>query len=290
MSTNPIPATLLILHGTGEFSWTNWEIHLSVLIGCVLFAGLYLAGVGPLRRKYGWAPEVKRGQVVAFLSGVVVLFLALNGPIHDLSDYYLLSAHMVQHMLLMMIMPPLLLIGTPDWLLRPILKHPTVMEIARFLTHPATAFTLYNVVFIGWHFPAAYNLALESHGVHVVQHLMFMAVSTIMWWPVINPVPELARLSSPLQLLYLFAFGIPMSVVSAFITMSSEVVYPWYAEAPRVFDISAVEDQQLGGLIMWVPGMLIYWIAVTIVFLRWSSREDREEPRKAGLAAASGRS
>lgn len=280
MSPLSLPAGLLLLHGDGAFSWMNWEMHPSTLIGCALLAGVYLAGVGPLRRRYGWAEQVSRWYVVSFLSGVAILFLSLNGPLHDLSDNYLLSAHMVQHMLLMLIMPVLLLIGTPAWLVRPLLEVRGVMTLARFLTHPGTAFTLYNVVFIGWHFPAAYNLALTDHGVHIVQHLMFMAVSVIMWWPVVNPVPELARLNSPLQLLYLFAFGIPMSVVSAFITMSESVVYPWYHEAPRVFALSALEDQQLGGLIMWVPGMLVYWGAVSVVFLRWSAREEKEEPRE----------
>lgn len=281
-------AGLALLHD-GEFSWASWEVHPSILIGCVLFAGVYLAGVGPLRRRHHWADEAPRWRIVAFLSGIAVLFLALTGPLHTLSDNYLLSAHMVQHMLLMLVMPALLLIGLPAWLVRPLIRPRFMMRTARLLTHPATAFALYNAVFIGWHFPEAYNWALTNHDVHIVQHLMFMVVATIMWWPVVNPVPELARLNSPLQLLYLFAFGIPMSVVSAFITMSDSVVYPWYNAAPRVLGLSALEDQQLGGLIMWVPGMLVYWIAVTIVFLRWSAREEKEEPRGEALAAAGSR-
>ncbi|HEX7049990.1 MAG TPA: cytochrome c oxidase assembly protein [Longimicrobiales bacterium] len=280
-----LPAGLLLLH-EGEFSWSAWEVHPSIWIGCTLFAAIYLAGIGPLRRRYGLADRVDPWRVVSFLSGVAILFLALTGPLHTLSDDYLFSAHMVQHMLLMLIMPPLLLVGTPAWLLRPLLRPRAMMRTARFLTHPAAAFLLYNIVFVGWHFPEMYNYALAHHGVHIVQHLMFMVVATIMWWPVTNPVPELTRLNSPLQLLYLFAFGIPMSVVSAFITLSDKVVYPWYAAAPRVFDITAIQDQRLGGLIMWVPGMLIYWAAVTIVFLRWSAREEKEEPHVQRLAAA----
>jgi len=284
MSLNPMVPMLSLLHGDGNFSWMAWEIHVSVLIGCVILVGVYLAGVGPLRRRYRLGPPVGLWRVTAYLSGVAIIFLSLNGPLHDLSDNYLLSAHMVQHLLLMMIMPPLLLIGTPAWLLRPILRRRGMMSIARVLSHPATAFAVYNTVLIGWHLPAAYNWALENHAIHIVQHLMFMVVATMMWWPVVNPVPELTRLSSPLQLLYLFAFGIPMSIVSAFVTMANDVLYPWYDLAPRLFGLTALDDQKLGGAIMWVPGMFVYWTAVTIVFLRWSSREDREEPHALALA------
>jgi putative membrane protein len=270
-------ASLALLHGDGNFTWTHFDVHPSVLIGCVLFGGLYLAGVGPWRRKYGWAERVDRRQVACFLSGVFVLFFALNGPIHELSDYYLFSAHMVQHLLLTLIMPPLLLVGTPAWLLRPLLRRPALAATMKLVTGPLVAFAIYNLVFSAWHLPQFYNTALEHHNVHIVQHLMFIAAAVLMWWPVVEPLPELQRLTNPLRILYLFALGIPMSVVSAMITLSENVMYPWYADAPRVFALSALEDQQMGGLIMWVPGMMVFWIAVTVVFFRWSSREDREE-------------
>lgn len=277
---------LALLHGDGDFSWTRWELHPSVLIGSTLFAGLYLLGVGPLRKRFGWADAVEPFRIVSFLAGCAILVLALNGPLHDLSDNYLFSAHMVQHMLITLLVPPLWLAGVPDWLVRPALQSRPIYATARFLTHPATAFAAYNAIYIGWHFPALYNGALERHGLHVVQHLMFIAGAVMMWWPLINPSPELERLTSPTKMLYLFAFGIPMSVVAAFITMASDALYPWYEAAPRIFPLDAVEDQQLGGAIMWVPGMIIYWTAVTVTFLRWAARERRQDERDR-LAAAS---
>ena len=277
--TYAVPGLVPLLHGTAEFSWSRFEVHPSVLFGCLLFAAAYLAAIGPLRRRYAWGPPVERLRVAAFLSGTAVLFVALNGPLHDLSDNYLFSAHMVQHMLLTLAFPPLVLAGIPAWLVRPVLRRPTGNAVARALTHPATAFTVYNAVFIGWHFPRAYNLALEEHPVHIVQHLMFIGAAVLMWWPLVSPVPELARLSSPLKLLYIFAYGLPMSVVAAFVTLSSSPLYAWYEAAPRVFGLSALEDQQMGGAIMWVPGMLIYWVAMTVVFLRWAGREERELAR-----------
>src|SRR5690606_36198938 len=106
--------TLALLHGVaGEFSWTRWELHPSILIGCGLLLMGYAWLVGPLREKHRLGPPVSQAQILYWTSGIIVMFVSLNGPIHDLSDYFLLSAHMVQHMLLMLIMPPLLLLGLP---------------------------------------------------------------------------------------------------------------------------------------------------------------------------------
>lgn len=281
-------ASLALLHGdAANFSWTRWELHPSILIGCGILLAGYALLVGPLRRRHGWGPPVSDGKLLYFTSAVVLMFLALTGPIHDLSDNFLFSAHMIQHMLLMLIMPPLLLLGVPDWLLSPLLRHRPVYGTARLLTNPLVAFGIYNAVFAGWHFPQFYNWALIDHNVHIVQHLMFMAAAVIMWWPVVNPAPELKRLNTPVRLLYLFALGIPMSIVSAIITLADRVIYPFYGEAQRVFpSISALDDQQLGGLIMWVPGAIIFWGAITIIFLRWAKREEREEFAERELLAA----
>ncbi|MGH7445959.1 MAG: cytochrome c oxidase assembly protein, partial [Longimicrobiales bacterium] len=228
-------------------------------------------------------------QQLAFVGGTVLLFLSLNGPLHDLSDNFLFSAHMVQHLIITLIVPPLWLMGLPEWSLRPLLRRRALRATARALTGPIIAFALYNVVFIGWHFPALYNRALIDHGVHILQHMMFIASATLMWWPIVDPVPELVRIPTPVRLLYLAALGIPMSIVSALITFAEQAMYPWYEAAPRVFTaLSVVDDQQLGGVIMWVPGMLVFWIALTIVFFRWSRSEERAERQSRALLQARG--
>ena len=267
-----------LLHG-GDFSWTRFEVHVSTLIGCVLFVAAYYHIV--VRWRPAGEAAATRMQQVSFVGGTVLLFLALNGPLHDLSDNFLFSAHMIQHLLMTLIVAPLWLMGLPSWGLRPVLRHRAALGTGRFLTNPLVAFAIYNLVFIGWHFPRLYNWALLDHNVHIVQHIMFLGASVLMWWPVVSPVPELDRLQTPVRMLYLFAIGIPMSVVSAIITLAESAMYPWYEAAPRVFaSLSAVDDQQLGGLIMWVPGMIVFWIAITIIFFRWSNREQRDEWRE----------
>jgi putative membrane protein len=279
----PAFPTLALLHG-GDFSWTRFDVHISTLIGCVLWLAAYFHII------VRWRPEgeaaATRAQVVAFVGGTVILFLSLNGPIHDLSDNFLFSAHMIQHLLITLIVPPLWLRALTQWALRPVLRRPAMLATARAVTSPLVAFAIYNTVFIGWHFPNMYNWALTDHNAHILQHIMFIGSAMLMWWPVVSPVPELDRIQTPLRILYLFALGIPMMVVSAIITLSESALYTWYEAAPRVFALSPVEDQQLGGAIMWVPGMMVYWIAITIIFFRWSSREQRDEWRERELLKA----
>ncbi len=255
----------------------GFEIFPSILVGCVYLLGAYWLAVGPLRRRYGWAAErPSRWRVGAWVTGVLIIFLSLNGPLHEWADGYLFSAHMVQHLLLMLIMPPFLIWGLPPWLVGKALEAGWVYRSARVLTHPVVAFVVYNGVFIFWHLPDLYNRALMDHNVHVAQHLTFMGAAVMLWWPIVNPVRELQRLpDGPLLMAWIFLFGIPGTVVSALITLSNDVLYTWYAAAPRITALSPLDDQRLGGLIMWVPGMLVFWIAISVVFFRWTSDEYR---------------
>ena len=269
------PAVLLASASWDRFALWGFEIHVSVLIGTAYLAAAYLFAVGAARVKYGWWKEpVSPWRKVSFLGAVSLIFLSLNGPLHTLSDQYLFSAHMVQHMLLMLVMPPFLILGIPPWLIRKAMERPGVARVARTLTNPVVAYLAYNVTFIGWHVPQMYNWALVSHDLHIFQHLMFMAVAVMMWWPVVNPVQELERIpTGPLLMMYVFAFGVPSTILSAFITLSDSVFYPWYEVAPRISSLSPLEDQRLGGLIMWIPGMLIFWVGITAVFFRWTKDE-----------------
>ncbi|HET8577262.1 MAG TPA: cytochrome c oxidase assembly protein [Methylomirabilota bacterium] len=245
-----------------------------------MLAGAYCAAT-LWRRRDAADPPIGSLKVVSFFGSLVVLFVALTGPIHDLSDYYLFSAHMIQHMLLAFAMPPLLLYGTPGWMLRPLLGGPRLLRLGRALTRPAGAFAVFNVVLVAWHLPPLYNLAMEQHPIHIVEHLMIMAASVILWWPVLSPLPELPRAAYPVQLLYLFVVGLPMVMVAIFITMADTSLYPYYEAAPRVWEaLTPLVDQHLGGLIMWIPGGLVFLAAISVVFFRWqaSGAEDEAAP------------
>ncbi|PYP36999.1 MAG: hypothetical protein DMD46_07165 [Gemmatimonadetes bacterium] len=253
-------------------AWQRWDLHPSVIIGLALLGGLYVywGGLAPPRRR-----------VASFVGALTVLGLALNGPLHNLSDFYLFSAHMVQHLVLTLVFPPLLLYGTPAWVVRPLLRPRPVMRFARWATRPLAAGVLFSAPITLWHFPQFYEAALEHHGLHVVQHLVFIATAVIMWWPVLSPVPELPRASYAIQLLYLFALGLPMSLAGALITLADRVLYPFYESAPRMWGLTPAADQQLGGLLMWVVGTIYLWVAATVVWFRWSIREEAGDVERA---------
>lgn len=260
---------------TASYEWA-WSLHPSVLIGTGLLGALYFYGIGPLRRRYGWGPPASPGQILSFCTALLVLVLSLNGPVHDLSDYYLFSVHMVQHLVLTLVFPPLLLGGVPGWLVRPLLVRRGILPAARFLTRPLMAAVVFSAVVAVWHLSPFYDLMMRSHQVHIATHLMFLAAATLMWWPVMSPLQELPRLSNGVAMLYLFLVGIPMQAVAALITFSDKILYPWYVAAPRTFGLSPLDDQRLGGLLMWIPGNLWIFAAIAVLFFRWAREEDEE--------------
>jgi putative membrane protein len=260
------------LRPTTPFEW-SWSLHPSVIIGTGLLGALYFYGIGPYARRHG-LPRAAPGQIASFCAALAVLLVALNGPVHDLSDYYLFSVHMIQHLVLTLLFPPLLLAGTPSWLLRPLLKRPALLGTARALTRPLVAAALFSVSIALWHVGVFYDVMMRSHEVHIATHLLFIVTATLMWWPVMGPAPELPRLPSGLAMLYLFLVGIPMQIVAALITFADEVLYPWYVTAPRTLGLSPLDDQQLGGLLMWIPGNLWLFGAIGVLFFRWAREEE----------------
>ena len=253
------------------WSWTAASIHPEVVLAC----GLAAAGWAWAWRARGQRPGP--GQAARFVGALAALLLALNGPLHDLSDGYLFSAHMVQHLVLTLVVPPLLLTGVPGWmldaLLRPCLDRRALRAVVETLTRPLPAFAAYAIALVGWHLPGPTGMTLEIHGWHVVEHVVLLGASVLGWWPIASP----SRLVPPLpyagQLLYLFVFGMPMTVVAAMVTSAERSLYPFYEAAPRVSELTALADQRLGGVIMWVPSAIIPLTAFTIVFFRWAAAE-----------------
>jgi len=260
-----------------NFWLTQWNWEPSIVVGTILMVAGYLYAVGPLRKKYFLAPEVKRSQVVYFLLGSGLMFLALVSPLDELGDSYLFSAHMVQHLFLTIVGPPLLLLGTPGWLITPLLRNRSIFVIARVLTYPWIAFFLYNADFWLWHAPSLYNATLENQSIHILEHLTFIIFGVINWWPIFSPVEEgLPRLSFGGQVLYLFLSGMPTVALGAGLTFSPPLYAPYLA-APRIWGISAATDQQLGGLIMWIPGNIFYIIIVSVLFIRWMQKQEAKQ-------------
>lgn len=254
----------------------EWHLHPDVLGILLLIAGLYLYGLNRLQPSPRWLNPIEGRQVALFFSGLFVVYLAEGTPLHELSEHYLFSAHMVQHLLITMIAPPLFMLGTPAWLLRPSLAGPGVLPVLRILTSPIVAIAAFNGVLAFWHVPVLYEATLQDHNIHVLNHFTYVIAAFLMWWPVMGPLPELPRLNYPGQMLYLFVQSLVPAILASIITFSELVIYQTYALAPRVYDITPLADQQMGGLIMKIVGGVILWSLAIGIFFIWFNQEERE--------------
>jgi cytochrome c oxidase assembly factor CtaG len=256
----------------------SWPFDPWLAAALLATAGVYLRGWLVLRRRDGrrW----HGGRLAAFIGGLAAIYLALASPIEPFAAL-LLQVHMVQHLLLMMAAPPLLWLGMPLFpLLRglplpvrtywvaPLLRSPNIREVFARLTHPAVALPIFVATTWLWHAPAAYQLALRSDGWHYLQHACFLVTGLLFWYPVVRPFPSRPRWSLWLLVPYLFLADLQNTVLSALLTFSSRVLYPYYLEVPRLGGLSALEDQAAAGVLMWVPGSLAFLIPLVGIGIR----------------------
>ena len=265
---------MTLLHIAGQY-WLDWHLHPEVVFPLILLEVAYLYSVTEVRGMISDAGRVKRSQVITFSLGVLTLYIAAGTPIHDISEQYLFSVHMVQHLLFTMVAVPLLLVGTPAWLWQALLRRPGVMPVARLLTNPLVAFSVFNAVLLVTHLPSVVDLALREHEFHLLVHVVLVVSAIMMWWPILSTVPELPRLSYPLQMAYLFLQSLLPAVLASFITFSDGVVYRFYGEAPRIWGLSPIDDQQIAGGLMKLVGSLILWGFIAVAFFRWYQGEQR---------------
>lgn len=256
----------------------SWSWQPGVLLGLGLAAAAYAYAFYHFRRQGRLEGMMRRGLIKRshpwyFAAGLVTLFIALISPIDTLSSILLLM-HMTQHVLLIMVAAPLILLGLPAPLLSPLVQNARVKAGLVWLTHPVVAFTLYNVTLLMWHLPALYEAALHDNLIHSLEHAMFFGVALLSWWPLLSPLPELPRLAYPAQILYIFLKAIPAGILGAVFVFAGQAFYPTYIAAPRLGDFSALADQQAGGLVMMVPGKAIYLVALTIIFFIWFNQEE----------------
>jgi cytochrome c oxidase assembly factor CtaG/polyferredoxin len=268
----------------------SWPFDPWILFTLLATGAIYLRGWIALRHRDPWRWSV--AELCAFDGGLVALFLALASPIEPFAALFL-QIHMLQHVLLMMVVPPLLWLGEPffpllrglprsirtDWV-GPILRSHLVSRFSTWLSHPKVALPLLVAASWGWHLPAAYELALRSSGWHYVQHACFLGTGLLFWYPVIRPYPSRPRWSLWLLFPYLILADVQNTVLSALLTFSDRLLYPYYAEVPRIGGLSALEDQSAAGVIMWVPGSLVYLAPLFVIGVRLLIDGKRATPKR----------
>lgn len=263
---------------------TAWDWEPSVLLGCLALLLCYLQLARPLT-----------ARAALFALGDALLLLALVSPLDTLGDTYLFSAHMLQHLLLVLVVPPLLLLGIPPRLWERLLRWAPARRAERVLGRPLVAWLLGMGTLWLWHAPAMYEAALANEGIHIVQHLTFLVSATIFWWPLIAPAPW-RRLRSWAAAPYLLASSVTSSVLGVILTFAPPGLYPSYLHPVdtlgvlpllRAWGLTPRADQQLGGLLMWMLSSPVYLTGLVAVLARWYTEPETEDIVIAGAATIS---
>ncbi|MDH3707631.1 MAG: cytochrome c oxidase assembly protein [Acidimicrobiia bacterium] len=242
-----------------------------LLIAGIIGLGVYAVRViGPKVVTDG--PIVTRRQTVVFFLAVLLLWIAADYPMHDISEQYLYSVHMVQHLLITFMVPPLLLYATPEWLARlVILDGGSASRILRRLTHPVVAGVIFNVIAAFTHWQVFVNTSVENGAFHYGAHVVMFTAALLMWMPVLSPLRE-QRLSPPGQAIYLFLMSVIPTIPAAWLTFADGAVYSAYDQPFRLWGVSVASDQQAAGLIMKILGGLYLWLWIAVIFFRWASK------------------
>lgn len=259
--------------------WTHWHNE-PILIGGLVFLGwLYAILTGPLRSRLAPAgTPYPRRQAAFFYSALFTFYLGVGSPLDQIAERYLLSAHMLQHQIIIYPAALLFLHGLPHWVAGIITARTPLRPVLKILTHPLICAVIYTVVISGWHFPSLYDLALQNRLVHILEHFMMFGAALFFWWPVCSPSREFPPTAHAWQMLYFLGVVIGMTPVFAYITFSSDVLYPTYEYAPRITSLTAIQDQVLAGSMMKLIGMSVMMGAFAVSFYRWYRLSEKKNP------------
>ena len=243
-----------------------------------------LSGIAVLyerQARAGGDSDRPRGiQRPLFYAGLVVLGIALATPMRTIADRELFSVHAVQHVLLTLAAPPLLIAGLTAAMVRPLAG-----PVLGALTPAPRAFVIFNVLLAVTHLPPVFSAAMASAPLRWLLYVAMVGAAILMWWPLLSPVAELPRLSYPLQMLYCFALSIPLSIVSVYIVSAGTPMYP-YGDGPARWGVDALSDQRVGGLVMWIPSAIFFYVVLSIVFWKWQLHGGGQDSAAAAQATS----
>ncbi|HEX6166827.1 MAG TPA: cytochrome c oxidase assembly protein [Acidimicrobiales bacterium] len=259
------------LLAAGTDFW-RWQPHpeVWVLVGGVAALALYAVKVvGPKVVPTGRA-VVTRQQLAWFGLGLVLLWFASDWPMHDISEEYLFSVHMTQHMVLTYMVPPVMLLATPEWLARLVLGRGRAKWAFSFMARPVPAALVFNALLLGTHAPGVVNLSVSNPLFHYLVHTALLLSALLLWVPVVGPLPEL-RISYPAQMLYLFVTSIVPTVPAGWLTFAEGAIYSAYDVPDRLWGLTITDDQQMAGVIMKLVGGGFLWVIITLRFFQWAA-------------------
>jgi putative membrane protein len=255
-----------------------WSPPFWLTFGIIVVSAVYVRGWFAIRRTRPAYFTLER--LLCFVGGMAALWIAIASPIDGFADS-LLSAHMVQHFLLMSAVPPLVLLGAPvvpllrglprsfvKSILGPLIGLRWLRTVVHFLTDPIVAWLSFNSVFLLWHLPRAFDYALRNENVHDLEHICFLTTSLLFWWVILQPWPTRSRYPGWMVLVYLLSADIVNSALSAFFAFCDRPIYQFYFSHPNPFHISALSDQVTGGVIMWVLNSTVFLVPAMLLTMR----------------------
>ena len=269
------------------FTTLPWRPHLEVWILVVTMVGAYWWAIRRLSPYYvaGGTSTVRPRQVGAYLTGVGLLWLVSDWPLHDIAEEALISVHMVEHLVLGLVFPALILIGVPRWLWQAMLG--PLVPVLRRITHPAVGLVAFNAVFAATHWPPVLAIQNRSEWWHLIAHAVLVASGFLMYWPVLSPLAQIPKLTPFRRIGYLFLNTILPTIPASFLTFTNTFLYPAAYPAPqRLWGLDPVVDQQIAGLLMKLGGGVILWAMMAVIFFRWARAERRHEYSTPGPEAA----
>jgi putative membrane protein len=259
-----------------------WRPHPEVWVMVLSLALMYFyvtRVIGPKAVPKG-QPIITRSQSRWFFTGLTILWVAADWPMHDIAEDYLYSVHMVQHLLLTWVVPPMMLLATPEWLARLVLGRGRSYRAFRFMARPLVAGVLYNAIFAIGHAPFIVDDSVKWAGFHFGVHTILVLSSILMWTCVCGPLKEL-RLSLPTQCIYLFLMSVLPTIPGGWLVFAESVVYKVYIHPwPSLWGLNPSDDQQLAGFIMKVVGGLYLWSIIIVLFFRWGREQDQADLEK----------
>lgn len=254
--------------------------HPDVWLLLAVLGGGYALALRSERRRRAGDPLAEqpatRKQKGLFIAGLAMLWMGADWPVHDVAEGSLYSAHMIQHMLFTFGAVPLMLLGTPAFMFRRLIRPKPVFTIVRAVGRPFVALILFNVAFVFTHWPAVVTASVNSEFAHLGLHLLIVGTAAAMWMPVASPVIEIPRLSYPGQMVYLFLQSLVPTVPASFLTFGDTPLYQVYVAMPKLWGISALTDQTTAGLIMKIIGGFILWGVIAALFFKWYKIEHSE--------------
>jgi putative membrane protein len=264
----------------GEIFVDPWryQLHLEVwlLIAFLVSSYIYVVRVLGPRAVPAGEPIITRRQLVCFITGILIMFLSTDWPMHDIAEEYLYSVHMFQHMALTYFMPPLVVLATPEWFVRTLVGNGRAYRALRFLTFPVRAGLLFNLGVVISHIPGVVNASVSNGPLHYFVHVLLVLTSILMWMPVCGPLKELQMAPMP-KMIYLFLNSVVATIPAGWLTFAEGVVYKHYNIPTRVWGVSVSTDQQIAGAIMKLGGSIFLWTIIVAMFVKHFVKTFRDE-------------